>query len=164
MTTFRAVLGASLAVAVLASCGQVPGARQVQAGSIVAQELDIPLNEAPKTAFVVPHAPVHAPNPVATGNYATLNVFPTETLPALKALINGAQKSLYFETFNFGNDYSYRTGGYAENSKIVVCQRVDGRWAHTQGTPPASYPDPCAYVVDTCAGTTATCDVLERAD
>jgi cardiolipin synthase len=105
MTTFRAVLGASLAVAVLASCGQVPGARQVQAGSIVAQELDIPLNEAPKTAFVVPHAPVHAPNPVATGNYATLNVFPTETLPALKALINGAQKSLYFETFNFGNDH-----------------------------------------------------------
>ena len=69
-----------------------------------------------------------------------------------------------WSTFNFGNDYSYRTGGYAENSKIVVCQRVDGRWAHTQGTPPASYPDPCAYVVDTCAGTTATCDVLERAD
>jgi hypothetical protein len=69
-----------------------------------------------------------------------------------------------WSAFNFGNDYSYRTGGYAENTKIVVCQRVDGRWVHTQGTPPSSFSNPCAYVVDTCADTAATCDVLERAD
>lgn len=69
-----------------------------------------------------------------------------------------------WSTFNFGNDYSYRTGGYAENTKMVVCQRVDGRWAHTQGTPPSSFTNPCSFVVDTCADTAATCDVLERAD
>jgi cardiolipin synthase len=88
----------------LAGCSH-PNLAQPRVGELSAQEAgDIPLNQAPKTSVVVPHAPAHAPNPVAVGNYATLNVFPTETLPALKALINGAQKSLYFETFNFGND------------------------------------------------------------
>lgn len=38
------------------------------------------------------------------GNTATLFVSPVETLPAVKDLINGAQRSIYFETFNFGND------------------------------------------------------------
>lgn len=67
--------------------------------------------------------------------------------------------------FNLTNDHSYRTGGgLVENANVVVCQRVDGRWAHTQGTPPPSFPEPCVYVVDTCAGTAATCDVLERVD
>lgn len=69
-----------------------------------------------------------------------------------------------WSTFNFGNDYSYRTGGFAENTKMVVCQRVDGRWAHTQGTPPSSFANPCSFVVDTCAQSAAPCDVLERAE
>lgn len=69
-----------------------------------------------------------------------------------------------WSTFNFANDYSYRTGGFAENTKMVVCQRVDGRWAHTQGTPPSSFANPCSFVVDTCAQSAATCDTLDRAD
>ncbi|MDB5100640.1 MAG: cardiolipin synthase [Cyanobacteria bacterium RYN_339] len=105
MQTLRGSIGAIVAMAVLAACGQVPVTHPVTAGSAQAlQTGETPLNEAPKTTVVVPHSPSHGPNPVVSGNYGTLSVFPTETLPALKALINGAQKSLYFETFNFGND------------------------------------------------------------
>lgn len=91
------------------------------------------------------------------GNTTTI---PSASMTQIELQLNNSNWS----AFNQTNDYSYRTGGYAENTKIVVCQRVDGRWAHTQGTPPTSYPDPCSYVVDSCSGTAATCDVLERAD
>jgi hypothetical protein len=85
---------------------------------------------------------------------------PTGSLTAIELQLRDNPWS----AFNFGNDYSYRTGGYADNAKVVVCQRVDGRWVHTQGTPPTSIPEPCALVVDTCEGSAVTCDVLERAD
>jgi|GEM_PF-576101 cardiolipin synthase len=41
---------------------------------------------------------------MTTGNSATLYVSPVETLPAVKALISNASRSVYLETFNFGND------------------------------------------------------------
>lgn len=66
-----------------------------------------------------------------------------------------------YPSFTFSNDYSYRNG-MGDNAKIVVCQRVDGRWVHTQGTMPTIFEDPCALVVDTCADTTARCELLER--
>lgn len=64
--------------------------------------------------------------------------------------------------FTLTNDHSYRTGGFAHNPKIVLCQRVDGRWLHTQGIAPSAFTDPCGLVVDTCAATDASCEVLVR--
>lgn len=89
----------------------------------------------------------------------------TTTMPSgSSTLIDLHMNNSNWLNFNQQNDYSYRTGGYGTNTKIVVCYRTDGRWAHIQGTPPDSFPDPCSYVVDSCNDTTATCDVLERTD
>jgi cardiolipin synthase len=53
---------------------------------------------------VVPSQPDQAQDPMTEGNTADLHVFPTETLPAVKALIANAKQSVYLEVFNFGND------------------------------------------------------------
>jgi hypothetical protein len=63
--------------------------------------------------------------------------------------------------FTLTNDYSFRSG-YGPNAKVVVCQRVDKRWVHTQGIAPTTFPDPCALVVDTCNGAAGLCDPLMR--
>ncbi len=65
-------------------------------------------------------------------------------------------------TFDLTNDYSFRTGGFGANERVVVCQRVEGRWVHTQGSSPTAFPAPCELVVDSCAQTTAFCDPLAR--
>lgn len=65
-------------------------------------------------------------------------------------------------SFDLTNDYSFRAGGFGANGRVVVCQRVEGRWVHTQGTPPTAFAAPCDLVVDSCAQTTAFCDPLAR--
>lgn len=66
--------------------------------------------------------------------------------------------------FNLSNDHSYRSGAHAENANIVVCQKVDGRWIHTQGVAPPTIVDPCGLIVDRCEDAGVPCDVLDRDD
>lgn len=63
---------------------------------------DLDLNSLPTESFQMPARPTRAAQSVTAGNAASLYVFPTETLPQVKALITGAKRSLYLETFNFG--------------------------------------------------------------
>jgi len=67
--------------------------------------------------------------------------------------------------FHDEGDFSYVSGTQVENPKVVVCQRVDGRWVHTQGQKPSFVSQPCALVVDACPtqGDLA-CDVMQRTD
>lgn len=83
-----------------------------------------------------------------------------------------SSSTIYFQVhksdwsqFTLSNDYSYRSTQGA-NDKIVICQRVGGRWVHTQGTPPSAIPDPCSWVVDSCDGLpeSVECDVLQRSN
>lgn len=67
--------------------------------------------------------------------------------------------------FTDASDFSYVAGAQVENAKVVVCQRVDGRWIHTQGQTPEFAPHPCDLIVDTCpTDGDLVCDVLERTD
>lgn len=62
------------------------------------------LDQPPMLSLRVPPTPVRrAPQPTA-GNKLRAFVSPAETLPAVLRLIDGAQRSIYLETFNFGND------------------------------------------------------------
>lgn len=104
----KAIRSFVLGAAILAGCAQVPTVRPntvvVNGQSFALEAGDLPINQMPAATFTVPSFATIAPHPVTTGNQARLYVFPTETLPALKQLIAGARRSLYFETFNFGND------------------------------------------------------------
>jgi cardiolipin synthase len=77
----------------------------VEAGPLDAGALAEPLPSL-EPASPLPSAPVQSPPPDDAGNAATLYVSPAETLPAVKALIASAKKSIYFETFNFGTSYA----------------------------------------------------------
>lgn len=99
--------GAALALtAALASCAKQPTQADARLGSQPqAMSADGPgLHEAPTESFIEPSAPSRNPHVLRRGNVATLNVSSEQTLPALKTLIASANKSLWFETFNFGND------------------------------------------------------------
>lgn len=65
-------------------------------------------------------------------------------------------------TFDLTNDYSFRSGGFGANDKVVVCQRVEGRWVHTQGGAPLSLQAPCSLVADACSPAIPHCDALAR--
>lgn len=57
------------------------------------------------TTFASEHGrPPSLERNMTAGNSAKLHVSPSETLPALKSLINGAQRSVYLEAFSLGND------------------------------------------------------------
>lgn len=67
--------------------------------------------------------------------------------------------------FTDTGDYSYVAGSQVVNDKVVVCQRVDERWIHTQGVAPDFADSPCQLVVDTCpANAELLCDVMQRRD
>jgi hypothetical protein len=67
--------------------------------------------------------------------------------------------------FTDTGDYSYLAGSQVVNPKVVVCQRVDDRWIHTQGQTPDFADHPCEFVVDTCpSGGALACDVMQRTD
>lgn len=107
-STRRKVIGLGLAAMVLASvgCAQAPlPASQATAGDLAVQAAHDPgKHEGPAMSLVQPDHALRGPNPVRTGNHATMYATSHETLPALQALIASAERSLWFETFNFGND------------------------------------------------------------
>lgn len=97
-----------VAAAVLTACGSLPapGGAASQPGALraAAADREIALEALPTEAIDVPARPTrHAPRPTA-GNALTAHVSPAETLPALLALIDGAESSIYLETFNFGRE------------------------------------------------------------
>lgn len=108
--------GPALAVLFLASCGVAPHA--ATPGSVVSpeslfssQSREASLNDqgpgltdAPSETFQLPRRPLRNPNPRTTNNAASLSVGPRENVSALEGLIKSAEKTLYLETFNFGND------------------------------------------------------------
>lgn len=106
-----------IAAAVLAGCGRtgLPAAgvdRATQLAISDAAGKGLPtLSEArgPRNAgeeVVVPAQPTRpAPAPVG-GNEAVLSVGTAETLPAVKAFITGAQRTLWIEMFEFGGSYA----------------------------------------------------------
>jgi cardiolipin synthase len=108
--TMRQMMSTTMALALaatLAACGTqgVPGTQRAASGlgaASVVDEPDLPMNELPREELVVPDAPTRAPQPATKGNAGKLYVSPAETEPAVEALIKGAQKSVYLETFNFG--------------------------------------------------------------
>jgi cardiolipin synthase len=54
----------------------------------------------------IARTPTRQPCVATAQNDAKLYVTPAETFPAVKALINSANHSLYLETFNFGTEYA----------------------------------------------------------
>jgi len=103
----------ALAMMLLASCGVAPQTIPTTAAedlfSVDARDArlndDGPgLNEAPRESFQLPVRPMRNPNPRTRNNAASLSVGPSENVPALEAVIKSAKKTLYIETFNFGND------------------------------------------------------------
>lgn len=67
--------------------------------------------------------------------------------------------------FTDTGDFSYLAGSQVPNPKVVVCQRIDGTWIHTQGQAPEALDHPCELVVDACPSDGEfACDVLERTD
>lgn len=107
MTT-GAVLTLAL-VTTLAGCGQLgalPTARE-DVGARAAQhdEADLPLNRLPQEKLFVPSHRTRAPQPATATNGAHLFVGPRETTPAIMDLIQRAKKSVYLETFNFGDAF-----------------------------------------------------------
>lgn len=85
----------------------------------------------------------------------------TKVVPTTFTTLDFQIRNDPWATFNLANDHSYRFG-LGNNPKVVVCQRVDGVWVHTQGTPPPTFAAPCELVVDRCSAATAHCDPLLR--
>lgn len=102
----------ALSVMLLASCGVAPQTVATSAEDLfngAARDASFnddgpSLNEAPRETFQLPLRPMRNPNPRTSNNAASLSVGPKENVPALEALIKSAKKTLYIETFNFGND------------------------------------------------------------
>jgi phosphatidylserine/phosphatidylglycerophosphate/cardiolipin synthase-like enzyme len=99
-----------LALVALAGCAARPPLTPspIRAAALSAlDEADVPepsLSDAPTAVIQLPPTPVRRAAPASRGNAVRAHVSPAETLPALVALIRGAQRSIYLETFNFGND------------------------------------------------------------
>lgn len=108
--TRRVVAQATVAFAtmsILAGCGAQPqwASDRSLGGLSAANTVDGPdlnMNELPRETVEVPDRPTRSAQPSTRGNAGKLFVSPTETLPAVIALINGAEESVYLETFNFG--------------------------------------------------------------
>lgn len=95
-------LGATLT---LAGCG-LPGTAPLGGQSREAdfQGLDLGPQDEPIEEFTVPRRALAAPQPWVSNSSARLNVDPAENLAAIKDVINRAEKTLFIEVFNFGND------------------------------------------------------------
>lgn len=102
----RAPLSTLLALLLLAGCSQASRltAAPAPSGLLGARDADLPLQEMPAEELRVPDVRARAPHPETRTNGATLHVGPAENVAALRALLAGAQQSIYLETFNFGND------------------------------------------------------------
>ncbi len=69
------------------------------------------------------------------------------------------------QNFDDTQHFSFQSGDEVPNPRIVLCQRVNGIWVHTQGETPEFAERPCALVVDMCpTESDLGCDVLERRD
>lgn len=105
-------VGAALSVMLLASCGVSPQTAPMSAEDLFnGATRDAEYNDrgpelegVPTETFQLPVRPLRNPNPRTRNNAASLSVGPRENVPALEALIKSATKTLYIETFNFGND------------------------------------------------------------
>jgi cardiolipin synthase len=106
MRAIKSLAGGLVFAMMLAACAHPAAVSSLASPSqpMVAAEVTLPLDKMPAQSFTVPHMALRAPSPITAGNSGTLCVSASETLPALKALIAGAHESIYFETFNFGND------------------------------------------------------------
>jgi cardiolipin synthase len=95
-------------VAVAAGCGKAPGfatGRVAPLGDLGASTANGPaLNGEPDMVIVEPSYALVRPLSRSSGNWGKLHNSAPETLPALKALFSSAQKSIWIETFEFGND------------------------------------------------------------
>lgn len=113
----KSTLAAMLALAI-AGCGQAPAALSFgqaapaarsfgQAAAVAAPTVSVTADEAPtvRTLIQVPDAPRRLEAPVQTGNEAILSVSPAETLPAVKAFIQGAHHTLWIEMYELGGTY-----------------------------------------------------------
>lgn len=89
-------------------------------------------------------------------------VIPTTTPTSVIELQLHGKSSI---NFNDNSDHSYAGPSRVANPNVVICQRIDGQWFHTQGQAPDFAPNPCAQIVDSCPSSgTLACDVLERTD
>lgn len=99
-------LALAMGVAGCSAPGTVPQTRAAQGYTTLNQDEgpEPRLDAVPELTLEVPARPVRRMSTATAGNRTVAHVSPAETLPALLALIDSAQKSLYLETFNFGND------------------------------------------------------------
>ena len=103
----RIILAATLIVAGLSGCTAGPWAtlQQSKASNLNALDLaDLPLDKLPDEILVVPATRSRAPQQITFQNSAVLHVSPSETFPAFLAFLSNAKRSIYLETFSFGND------------------------------------------------------------
>ncbi|MEB3329693.1 MAG: phosphatidylserine/phosphatidylglycerophosphate/cardiolipin synthase family protein [Candidatus Sericytochromatia bacterium] len=98
----------ALAAATLTACGGpgpgLPVGRPAGGSVASGPRAELSLQDAPLATVREPARPTRHPRGVRHGNWARLHTSSAETLPALKALIQSAERSVWFETFNFGND------------------------------------------------------------
>lgn len=101
-----ALLAATAAVA--AGCAKAPGLatpRSAAMDDLGASTADGPaLRGEPDLTLFEPDHPLARPASRRSGNWGQLHSSSAETLPALKRLFSSAKKSIWIETFNFGND------------------------------------------------------------
>lgn len=95
-------LGATL---MLAGCG-VPGTTPLsgQDRSADFQGLELSSKDEPTEEFTVPRRALAAPQPWVGNSSAKLSIDSVENLAAIKDVIRRAEKTLFIEVFNFGND------------------------------------------------------------
>jgi len=95
----------ALAVSACGGPGTAPVGWRAPLGPMAAQRSEeLTLQDEPVAVLAEPARPTRRPRSVRHGNWARLHTSSAETLPALQALIHSAERSLWFETFNFGND------------------------------------------------------------
>jgi cardiolipin synthase len=121
-------------LATLAGCGRLgdmPTANAVSSGFRAAQvdAADLPLNKLPEEKLYVPSHPTRAPQPSTTTNGAKLYVGPAATTPAIMNLIRNAKKSVYLETFNFGDAYGDKLSALLiQKAKAGVDVKLEMDW------------------------------------
>lgn len=95
-------LGATLTLVGCGLPGTTPLGTQSRGSDI--QGLELSPQDEPTEEFSVPRRALAAPQPWVANSSAKLSIDSTENLAAIKDVIRSAEKTLYIEVFNFGND------------------------------------------------------------
>lgn len=108
MTVRKKILGVAL-TALLAGCGQIGATSPVATNTATSAAMQalaanggLDLDHLP--IITIPAKPTVPVAPMRGGNSAQVFVSPVQTLPAIKALIAGAHKSIYIEIFDLKDD------------------------------------------------------------